>query len=187
MTNRLPDAEYDDLHPAVQRMISRRAFLNRGAAGATGLLVFGGLFAVAGCGDDDDADDTPAATQTETQPAKASLYDRLGGEAALTAVVASFLKKVAADKRINAFFANTDLDALRKMVVAQLGEATGGPQKYTGRDMKTAHAGLEIKVADFNAFVEDLVATLDAAKVPKAEQDELLAILGPMQTDIVTA
>jgi hemoglobin len=72
-------------------------------------------------------------------------------------------------------------------VVNQLGEATGGPQVYEGASMKTAHATLGITVADFNAFVEDLVTTLDAAAVPAAEQQQLLALLSPMQSDIVTA
>ena len=72
-------------------------------------------------------------------------------------------------------------------MVEQIGEASGGPQTYTGRDMKAAHAGLNITAEDFNAFVEDLVTTLNELKVPQQEQNELLAVLGPMQSDIVTA
>ena len=184
-----PELSYEELHPAVQRMISRRAFLRRGMQGAAALAVFGGAFAIAGCGggDSDEAAATTAPPPAETGAAAVPLYDRLGGEDAITAVVATFLGKVAADERINAFFANTDLDRLQTLVVEQIGEASGGPQTYTGRDMKAAHAGLNITAEDFNAFVEDLVTSLNELKVPQQEQNELLAVLGPMQSDIVTA
>ncbi len=181
------ELSYDELHPAVQRMISRRTFLHRGVQGAAALAVFGGVFAVAGCGGSDSESAATTAPPPATAAAVDSLYDRLGGEPAVTAVVSTFLGKVGADDRINAFFANVDLANLQKLVIEQIGEASGGPQKYTGRTMKEAHAGLEIKAEDFNAFVEDLVTTMNELKVPQPEQDELLAVLGPMQSDIVTA
>ena len=114
-----------------------------------------------------------------------SLYQRLGGEKAITAVVDDFTARVAADKRINMFFAKTDIPHFKGCLVNQLCEATGGPCKYTCRSMKDTHAGMGVTTADFNALVEDLVATLNKFKVGKTEQDELLAILGPMQKDIV--
>ena len=115
-----------------------------------------------------------------------SLYDRLGGKPAITAVVDDFTARVAADRRINRFFANTDVPAFKAKLVDQICEASGGPCKYTGKDMKTAHAGMGITDADFNALVEDLVATLDKFKVPEKEKGELLSVLGPMRKDIVT-
>jgi hemoglobin len=115
-----------------------------------------------------------------------SLYDRLGGKPAITAVVDDFTARVAADRRINRFFANTDIPAFKAKLVDQICEASGGPCKYTGKDMKTAHAGMGVTNADFDALVEDLVATLDKFKVPQKEKGELLAVLGPMRKDIVT-
>ena len=115
-----------------------------------------------------------------------SLYDRLGGKPAITAVVDDFTARVVADRRINRFFANTDAPAFKAKLVDQICEASGGPCKYTGKDMKTAHAGMGITDADFNALVEDLVATLDKFKVPEKEKGELLGALGPMKKDIVT-
>lgn len=114
------------------------------------------------------------------------LYDRLGGKDAITAVVDDFVANVAADKRINAFFANADIPGLKQKLVDQICEATGGPCKYAGKDMKTAHAGMGVKDADFSALVEDLVKSLDKFKVPEREKSELLAALGGMKTDIVT-
>ncbi len=115
----------------------------------------------------------------------ASLFDRLGGKAAITAVVADFRKRVEKDARINAKFARSDLPRLEAMLLDQVGEATGGPLRYTGRNMREAHQGMGVTTGEFNALVEDLVATLNGFKVPKAEQDELLGILGPLKTEIV--
>ena len=65
--------------------------------------------------------------------------------------------------------------------------ATGGPCTYAGRSMKEAHAGMDITEAEFEIMVDDLVQTLNAYKVPKKEQDELLALLAPMKSDVVQA
>jgi len=115
-----------------------------------------------------------------------SLYDRLGGKPAITAVVDDFTARVAADRRINRFFANTDVPAFKAKLVDQICEASGGPCKYTGKDMKTTHAGMGVTDDDFTALVGDLVATLDKFKVPEKEKGELLGALGPMKKDIVT-
>lgn len=114
-----------------------------------------------------------------------SLYQRLGGIEAITAVVDDFVANVAADSRINGRFATTDIPRLERLLVEQICAGTGGPCTYTGRDMKTTHAGMGITDAEFDALVEDLVQSLDKLKVPAAEKEELLGILGPMKADIV--
>jgi hemoglobin len=114
-----------------------------------------------------------------------SLFERLGGTGAVTAVVEDFSARCAKDARINSKFARTDIPRLRSMLIDQVSEATGGPAKYTGRDMKTAHIDMGVTTAEFNALVEDLVATLNKFGVGKREQDELLGILGPLKSDIV--
>jgi hemoglobin len=114
-----------------------------------------------------------------------SLFERLGGTGAVTAVVEDFSARCAKDARINSKFARTDIPRLRSMLIDQVSEATGGPAKYTGRDMKTAHVDMGVTTAEFNALVEDLVATLNKFGVGKREQDELLGILGPLKSDIV--
>ena len=115
----------------------------------------------------------------------ASLYERLGGLDSITAVVDSFSARCAGDDRINKKFERTDIPRLKRMLVDQVCEATGGPCTYTGRDMRAAHAEMGVTAGEFGALVEDLVATLDEFDVPKAEQDELLGLLGPMRSDIV--
>src|SRR6476619_8670851 len=114
-----------------------------------------------------------------------SLYERLGGKDSITAVVNTFVAKVGGDKRINGYFASTDLTKLKRHLVNQICEASGGPCKYTGRTMKQNHAGMGVTDRAFGALVEDLVAALDHHTVGKAEKDDLLAVLGPMKGDIV--
>jgi hemoglobin len=114
-----------------------------------------------------------------------TLYDRLGGKGAITAVVDDFVGNVAADKRINGYFAKADVPRLKTNLVDQICQATGGPCVYKGRDMMAAHRGLGIADADFNALVEDLVKSLDKFNVPAKEKGELLNILGPLKPQIV--
>jgi hemoglobin len=114
-----------------------------------------------------------------------SLYERLGGLDAIKAVVDDFVANVAADPAINARFASTNVPAFKQQLVDQICEATGGPCKYTGKDMATAHAGMKISDAEFDALVGDLKKTLDKFKVPEREQGELLGALGGMRPDIV--
>ena len=119
-----------------------------------------------------------------------SLYSRLGGKKAITAVVDQFVTNVANDARINKFFADTVKDPkrvekLKMNLVDQICQASGGPCKYKGKDMKTAHKGMGISDADFNALVEDLVAALNQFKVGETEKNELLGALGGMKSDIV--
>ena len=114
-----------------------------------------------------------------------SLYDRLGGKPAITAVVDDFIGNVAGDGRINKRFANANIPRLKGMLVDQICEATGGPCKYTGQSMKDAHTGMKITDAEFNALVEDLVKSLDKFKVGAQEKSELLGALGGMKGDIV--
>ena len=113
------------------------------------------------------------------------LYDRLGGKDAITAVVDDFVANIAADARINSFFANADIPHLKTMLVDQICEASGGPCKYTGKTMKESHTGMGVKDEHFNALVEDLVKALDKFKVPEKEKGELVGALGGMKGDIV--
>src|SRR2546430_17068982 len=98
-----------------------------------------------------------------------SLYERLGGINAITAVVENFRDRVAGDTRINQKFAQTDLGRLRKMLIDQVCEAAGGPCRYTGRTMKGAHKGRKAPSGEFDALVQDVVAPLNQFKVGNRE------------------
>ena len=122
--------------------------------------------------------------------AKDALYKSLGGKKAITAVVDLFVGNVAADTKINSFFA-ADVKDPKKLahfkmeLVNQICEAAGGPCKYTGKSMKEAHAGMGVSGGDFDALVGDLVAALDKAGVKPADKMALLGVLGPMKPEIV--
>jgi hemoglobin len=122
---------------------------------------------------------------TTAEVSDKSLYDRLGGKDAITAVVDDFVNTAATDDRIKDFFKNSDAKDLKAKLVDQVCEVTGGPCKYTGKDMKTAHTGMKITEEQFNALVEDLVKSLDKFNVAEKEKQELLGILGGTKGDIV--
>jgi hemoglobin len=128
----------------------------------------------------------PGSPDAKGTAAKAApLYDRLGGEPAITATVDGFLKRVAADKRINGRFINVDLVRLRTLLIQFVSQATGGQVAYTGREMHDSHAGLQVVDEEFDAIVEDLTGALVELKVPEREKNELLGALGPLKAKIV--
>jgi hemoglobin len=114
-----------------------------------------------------------------------TLYERLGGSDAISTVAVAFENRAAKDDRINQKFARTDLNRLTKEFVDQLCQDTGGPCRYTGRNMTETHANMGVTSGEFDAFMEDLVATLNEFNVAKADQDELLGLLKPMESEIV--
>jgi hemoglobin len=155
-----------ELEPAGERM---RRIVNR-VAGIAGIVVL--CAAGGGCRGGNTA-------------AGSSLYDRLGGGVAIHSIMDEFLDIVAADVRINKFFVDADLSVVRNGLANLVGQATGGPEHYTGKDKKTVHAGMGIGSADFDALVQDLGKALDAHDVRKREKAELLALLEGMKGDIV--
>jgi len=114
-----------------------------------------------------------------------SLYQRLGGDDAIAAVVDDATANIAADPRINQRFAGAAIPSLKSKLVTLLCARTGGPCTYTGLDMSSAHEGMNIRDDEFDALVDDLVKSLDKFKVPAREQRELLAMLGQMRNAIV--
>ena len=120
-----------------------------------------------------------------TPPPKDAFYRELGGTEGISKVVDVFLRRINADARINTLFRSVDHDDLRRLVIEQLCEATGGPCKYTGRSMEEAHSGLNLTNADFDAFVQDLKAAMTELKVGNLTQQKLIGLLAPMRPQIV--
>src|SRR6185436_733497 len=115
------------------------------------------------------------------------LYERLGGLDAITAVVDDFVGRTTTDPRIKDRFFNTDPVHLKQMLVELVCMATGGPCKYTGRDMASAHAGMDLVDEEFGALVDNLKGTLDKFKVPAAIQGELIGRIAPLKPQIVVS
>lgn len=114
-----------------------------------------------------------------------TLYERLGGKEALTAVVNHLWGVVAADERINGRFAKTSPEAFAGQLIDFLCEGTGGPCNYEGKDMLAAHTGMNITEAEFMALGEDVKQTLEHFSVPAAEQEEVMAMLIGMKGAVV--
>lgn len=126
-----------------------------------------------------------AAAPPPPPPAPPSLYQRLGGQPAIVAVVDDFVGRVAADRRINRYFRHANVPHLKQALVDQICQATGGPCVYQGPPMRVVHHRMHVTNRAFNDLVQDLVATLNKFNVPQPEQQELLGILGPLKADIV--
>jgi hemoglobin len=126
-----------------------------------------------------------------TESKKPSLYERLGGIYAIAAVVDSFLDRIMVDPTLNA---NPLVDeahhrvskaGFKYLVTEMVGEATGGPQRYTGKTMRESHKHLNISPTEWEVFAAHFKAVLDQYNVPEAEQRELFAIVGSTRSDIV--
>ena len=125
-----------------------------------------------------------------------SLYERLGGKNAVTAVVDDFVMRAAADPKVNFTrkgVPGAEWDAtpanvahLKAQLVDFLTMAFGGPNNYKGKDMKSAHAKMQITAAEFNAIAADLSATLDKFNVKDPEKKEVMGIAASTMNDIVT-
>ena len=129
--------------------------------------------------------------KADVETKKKALWDRLGGEKAVKAVVHDFVLAAAEDKKVN-FLSDgkVKIDAkgiehLEKTLVELISETTGGPLKYTGKSMKEVHKGMAITDEEFNALGAVLVATLKKYKVPQADIDELVKIVESTRKDIV--
>jgi hemoglobin len=129
----------------------------------------------------------PVARAQYPQPS-ASLYQRLGGRDGIALVVDDFVAFLVADERVSARFkalGPADVARVKSNVADQVCEATGGPCGYVGRDMKTAHKGMNVTEVEWDATVEDLVKALDKRGVGEQEKQELLELLAPMKPDVV--
>ena len=125
-----------------------------------------------------------AVAAQDAMPQK-SLFERLGGADAISAVIDDFVARVAADARINGKFARSNVERVKFHLKEQVCAATGGPCKYTGKSMTSSHKNMGVTEGEFNALVEDLVTTLDKFNVPAAEKGELLTTLGSLKNQIV--
>src|SRR5690242_10701033 len=117
-----------------------------------------------------------------------SLYQRLGGYDAITAVTEEFIGRLATDEQEKRFFVGFSTDSktrIRQLVVDLICKSTGGPCAYTGRDMKTSHAGAGITKSDWDHTLQIFGEVLNKFKVPEKEQKELAALLAPLEKDIV--
>ncbi len=116
----------------------------------------------------------------------ASLFERIGGMGAVNAAVDIFYTKVIADDRINHFFVNIDMVSQSGKMKAFLAYAFGAPMvTYSGKQMREAHAGMNLTEDHFNAVAGNLVATLNDLSVPQNLIDEVVAIAMTTKNDVL--
>lgn len=117
-----------------------------------------------------------------------SLYERIGGEAAIMAAVEVFYRKVLADELTKPFFDGLDMDAMIKKQIAFMAWAFGGPDEFKGRDLRSAHAGLVARGLDdkhFTAVAEHLESTLTELGIAPALIAEALTIVGSVKDQVL--
>lgn len=127
-------------------------------------------------------------SQEATSPKPPTLYQRLGGFDGLVALVDETLPRVAGDPQLSRLFAGHSTDSnlrQRQRLLELFCQETGGPCTYTGRSLKTAHAGLGIAEADWSALEKDFTAAMEHLKVGEQEKGEILALIRRYKTDIV--
>ncbi|MFD3509593.1 group 1 truncated hemoglobin [Nocardia sp. NPDC058666] len=115
-----------------------------------------------------------------------SIYEQIGGEAALVTVVDDLYARILADEVLRGFFTEVDNDHITKQQVAFFAEALGGPAAYTGKPMRAAHAGLRISQDDFDRVAGHLVAALTDAGVPEELVAEIIGAVAALAGDIVS-
>jgi len=119
-----------------------------------------------------------------------TLYERLGGYDAISAVSNDLLPRLQTDPLLARFWQHRGEDGLKRekqLLIDFLCSSAGGPLYYTGRDMMTSHKGMRISEADWSAFLGHLHATFEAFQVPQPERDEVVAFVQSTKKDIVEA
>lgn len=127
----------------------------------------------------------------DPKEAKAPLWERIGGEKVVRAIVHDAVTAAAADPEVDFTRGGKykpdakGVEKLEQLLVEWISERTGGPLKYTGRDMKTAHKGMNITEAQFNAVAKHLIAAMQKHKVQLAQMAEVLDVVVGAKKDIV--
>ena len=119
-----------------------------------------------------------------------TLYDRLGGDDAISAVANDLILRLRADALLGRFWSHRGEDGIareKQLLVDYLCSSAGGSTYYTGRDMLTSHRGMRISESDWSAFIGHLGATLDAFRVPPRERGEVIAFIQSTRAEIVEA
>ncbi len=129
---------------------------------------------------------TTGLASAQMAPKDDQLYKAFGEKPGLVALMDDFMVRLLADPRTGPHFKPANQQRIKEQLVDQLCALGGGPCAYKGADMKSSHANLDIKKSDFHALVEVLQQSMDAKGIPFRKQNEMLALLAPMNRDIIT-
>ncbi|BBX73744.1 group 1 truncated hemoglobin [Mycobacterium shinjukuense] len=115
-----------------------------------------------------------------------SIYDKIGGQEAIEAVVNDFYERVLADDQLSGFFSGTNMNRLKGKQVEFFAAALGGPEPYTGASMKQVHQGRGITMHHFTLVAGHLTEALTAAGVPSETVTDILAVIAPLAADVTS-
>lgn len=132
------------------------------------------------------ANDPSAPNPAPAHPELRPVLEQFGGRAGLDALMETFMAGMLADPILQPFFVNSDQERVKRQLAEQFCVILGGDCRYSGRDMKSSHAGLDINRNHFNRLVEVLQDAMDQHDVPFTAQNKLLAKLAPMHREVVT-
>jgi hemoglobin len=124
---------------------------------------------------------------TSSATADSSLFDRIGGSAAVTSLVDDFYKRVTADPELSPYFKGVAMEKLRRMQFEFFSAALGGPEKYTGRSIVHAHQTHRINLQAFQRFVAHLFATLERYPLSEQERYDIITRINLYTNDVVSA
>ena len=127
-----------------------------------------------------------SAAQAQAPAPADQLYKSFGEKPGLVLLMDDFMTRLLADPRTGPHFKPANQQRVKEQLVEQLCALSGGPCIYKGADMKSSHANLDIKKSDFHALVEVLQQSMDARGIAFREQNKMLALLAPMNRDIIT-
>ncbi|MDB5874811.1 MAG: putative globin [Ramlibacter sp.] len=114
-----------------------------------------------------------------------SLYQRLGGVERIAAIIEDAIDRHAVNPTLSPRFRGKDLPQLKQLGTQFFCAGTGGPQKYEGRDLRSAHAGMNISEEELVATMDDVVAALNAHGAGPAEVSEVVGILYSLKGDVL--
>lgn len=117
-----------------------------------------------------------------------TLYERLGGYDAITAVANDFLPRLISDSQLKRFWENRGEDGInreKQLLIDYLCQSAGGPLLYTGRDNKTSHKGMGVSESDWEIFMDHLNATLDGFQLPQQDRSDVIDFIESTKADIV--
>jgi len=114
-----------------------------------------------------------------------TLYDKLGGEDGINTIVTHLVQNIGHDKQVFHYFAEANVTRFKKHLAWHLCDISDGPCNYTGDTMQQIHDGMDINERDFNHLVDLLIDAMYKAEVPHPVQNQLLARLAPLRSDII--
>ncbi len=124
----------------------------------------------------------------QAEPTTDSLYKRLGGYAAISAVVDDLVERLANNRQLGRFYAHRGADGVareKQLTKDFITANTGGPLKYMGRNMKQAHAGMRMSKSDWKIFMALLNETLEKFNIPSQEKKEVVILILSLRDVIV--